>query len=81
MTSWRRATGSPRLHARIEISRNKLIILVDRSTNGTFVQTAGGDELFVRHDSLQLKGQGMIGLGRLPEQNSSHTIQFTCEEI
>ena len=29
-----------RLHARIEISRNKFM-LIDQSTNGTFVQTAG----------------------------------------
>jgi adenylate cyclase len=69
-----------RLHARIEISRNKFV-LVDQSTNGTFVQTADGEEAFVRRDSLQIKGQGMIGLGRLPEQGSPLTIRFNCEEI
>src|SRR5579862_7015408 len=69
-----------RLHARIEISRNKFV-LVDQSTNGTFVQTADGEEAFVRRDSLQIKGQGMIGLGRLPEQGSPQTIGFTCEEV
>ena len=68
-----------RLHARIEISRNKFV-LVDQSTNGTFVQTADGEEAFVRRDSLQIKGQGMIGLGRLPEQGSPQTIRFNCEE-
>ena len=52
-----------RLHARIEISRNKFV-LIDQSTNGTFVQTADGEESFVRRDSLQIKGEGMIGLGR-----------------
>jgi adenylate cyclase len=69
-----------RLHARIEISRNKFV-LVDQSTNGTFVQTGDGEESFVRRDSLQIKGQGMIGLGRLPEQGSPQTIRFDCEEI
>ncbi len=69
-----------RLHARIEISRNKFV-LVDQSTNGTFVQSADGEEAFVRRDSLQIKGQGMIGLGRLPEQGSPQTIRFSCEEI
>ena len=54
-----------RVHARIEISHNRFIRLLDQSTNGTFVQTAEGDELFVRRDSLQIKGRGMIGLGRL----------------
>jgi adenylate cyclase len=68
-----------RLHARIEISRNKFV-LIDQSTNGTFVQTADGEESFVRRDSLQIKGQGTIGLGRLPEQDSPQTIRFVCEE-
>jgi hypothetical protein len=38
------------------------------------VQTADGEELFARHDSLKLKGQGLIGVGRLPEQGSPHTM-------
>jgi adenylate cyclase len=68
-----------RLHARIEISRGKFV-LIDQSTNGTFVQTEGGDEAFVRRDSLQIKGEGMIGLGKLPEPDSPQTIHFTCKE-
>jgi class 3 adenylate cyclase len=68
-----------RLHARIEISRNKFV-LIDQSTNGTFVQTANGEEAFVRRDSLQIKGKGMIGLGRLPDDDSPQTIRFVCEE-
>ena len=68
-----------RLHARIEISRHKFV-LIDQSTNGTFVQTADGEESFVRRDSLQIKGEGTIGLGRLPEQDSPQTIRFVCEE-
>lgn len=68
-----------RLHARIEMSRNKFV-LTDLSTNGTFVQMAGGEESFVRRDSVQIKGEGMIGLGRLPEQDSRETIRFVCEE-
>jgi class 3 adenylate cyclase len=68
-----------RLHARIEISRNKFV-LIDQSTNGTFVQTANGEESFVRRDSLQIKGEGTIGLGKLPEQDSPQTIRFVCEE-
>src|SRR5262249_23542690 len=68
-----------RLHARIELSRNKFV-LIDQSTNGTFVQSSDGEESFVRRDSLQIKSQGMIGLGRLPEQGSPQTIRFNCEE-
>jgi pSer/pThr/pTyr-binding forkhead associated (FHA) protein len=68
-----------RLHARIEINRNKFV-LIDQSTNGTFVQSSDGEESFVRRDSLQIKGQGMIGLGRLPEAASPQTIRFVCED-
>lgn len=68
-----------RLHARIEINRNKFV-LIDQSTNGTFVQTGEGEEAFVRRDSLQIKGEGMIGLGRLPDQESPQTLRFICEE-
>ena len=68
-----------RLHARIEINRHKFV-LVDQSTNGTFVQSQDGDEAFVRRDSVQIKGKGMIGLGKLPDQDSPQTIRFICEE-
>jgi class 3 adenylate cyclase len=68
-----------RLHARLELSRNK-ILLVDQSTNGTFVTSRDGEESFVRRDSMQLKGEGMIGLGRAPEATSALTVKFVCEE-
>jgi len=68
-----------RLHARIEINRHKFV-LIDQSTNGTFVQTDDGEEAFVRRDSLQIKGSGLIGLGKLPEPDSPQTIRFRCED-
>ncbi|MEZ5499108.1 MAG: adenylate/guanylate cyclase domain-containing protein [Steroidobacteraceae bacterium] len=67
-----------RLHARIELSRSKFV-LVDQSTNGTFVQMKGGEESFVRRDSMQIRGEGMIGLGKVPEMDSPLTIRFSCE--
>jgi class 3 adenylate cyclase len=68
-----------RIHARIEISRSKFL-LIDQSTNGTFVNSDSGEESFVRRDSMQLRGAGMIGLGKVPEAESPQTIQFVCEE-
>lgn len=68
-----------RLHARIELNRNKFL-LIDQSTNGTFVTTRDGEEAFVRRDSVQLKGEGMIGLGRTPDSGSAQTVRFVCEE-
>jgi hypothetical protein len=69
-----------RIHARIEISRGKFL-LIDQSTNGTFVNALDGEESFVRRDSMQLKGVGMIGLGKVPEADSPQTIRFVCEEL
>lgn len=68
-----------RLHSRIELSRSKFM-LVDQSTNGTFVLTSDGEQSFVRRDSMQLSGKGMIGLGRVPEESSPQVIHFACDE-
>jgi len=68
-----------RLHARIEAGKNRFM-LVDQSTNGSFVQGENGDDAFVRRDAIPLKGSGVIGLGRVPEPQSYHTVEFTCEE-
>ena len=68
-----------RLHARVEINRNKFM-LIDQSTNGTFVVGKDGEEAFVRRDSMQIRGEGLIGLGKAPDSKSSQVIRYTCEE-
>jgi class 3 adenylate cyclase len=68
-----------RLHARIEAQRNRFV-LVDQSTNGTFVTSEEGREAFVRRDDFTLQGAGLIGLGRLPEANSPDAIQFQLDD-
>lgn len=68
-----------RLHARVEFNRNKFM-LVDQSTNGTFVIGKEGEEAFVRRDSMPLRGDGLIGLGKAPDSSSSQVIRYTCEE-
>src|ERR1700736_640268 len=68
-----------RLHARVEINRNKFM-LIDQSTNGTFVLGKDGEEAFVRRDSMQIRGEGLIGLGKAPDSNSSQVIRYNCEE-
>jgi len=68
-----------RLHARIEAGKNRFM-LVDQSTNGSFVQGQNGDDAFVRRDAIPLKGKGVIGLGRVPEPQSYHTVEFVCED-
>jgi len=68
-----------RIHARIEFNRNRFT-LTDQSTNGTFLQINGQEETFVRRDTVQMKGEGSIGLGRVPDSDSPQTIRFICEE-
>src|SRR5271170_7723990 len=68
-----------RLHARVELNRNKFM-LIDQSTNGTFVVGKDGEEAFVRRDSMQIRGEGLIGLGKAPDSNSSQAIRYICEE-
>ncbi len=68
-----------RIHARIEIARNK-VLLVDQSTNGTFVTSQDGKEAFVRRDSVALQGNGLIGLGKLPDVNAPDAIRYQLEE-
>ncbi|MFI4890657.1 MAG: adenylate/guanylate cyclase domain-containing protein [Steroidobacterales bacterium] len=66
-----------RLHARIEMVKNKFM-LFDQSTNGTFVAAKGGEDTFVRRDSMQIRGEGLIGLGKEPDPNSSQVIRYSC---
>jgi class 3 adenylate cyclase len=68
-----------RIHAKLEMRRGKFI-LIDQSTNGTFVLNLQGDEIFVRRDSTELTGEGTIGLGRAEKPGSSLAIHFKATE-
>lgn len=69
-----------RLHARIEMNRDRFL-LIDQSTNGSFVVTRKGEELFVRRDSVQITGEGAIGLGRIVQPGSAQAITFIQEDV
>ena len=68
-----------RLHARVEASRDRFT-LIDESTNGTFVQTDDGEEIFVRRDNTLLSGAGVIGLGRVAQPGSALAIHYVIED-
>lgn len=68
-----------RLHARIEAGKNRFM-LVDQSTNGSFLRSSTGEDAFVRRDSMALMGSGSIGLGQVPEADSFFTVEYSCEE-
>jgi len=68
-----------RIHAKVELRRGKFI-LVDQSTNGTFLQNLQGTEKFVRRDSTELGGEGTIGLGRAEPAGSPLAIYYRTIE-
>ena len=68
-----------RIHAKVEMRRGKFM-LVDQSTNGTFVQNVQGEETFIRRDTTELRGEGTIGLGKAEEPGGSLAIHFKAME-
>jgi class 3 adenylate cyclase len=68
-----------RIHAKVELRRGKIIV-VDQSTNGTFLLNLQGDETFIRRDSAQLSGEGTIGLGRSEEPGASLAVYYKTIE-
>ena len=68
-----------RIHARVEVARDRFT-LIDESTNGTFVQTSAGDEIFVRRDNTILTGEGVIGLGKVAQPGTALAIHYVIEE-
>lgn len=67
-----------RWHCRIEYRRGRFV-LIDQSTNGTYVLTEGHEIKHVRRDEITLYGHGIIGLGRSMEPDSSVAIHFSYE--
>jgi adenylate cyclase len=66
-----------RMHARIERRRERYV-LVDHSSNGTFVTIAGEPEVQLRREEVTLRGQGRISFGHAHAKDPSETIEFFC---
>jgi adenylate cyclase len=67
-----------RIHARVEKRRGKFM-LIDQSTNGTFLQNVQGVETFIRRDSTELVGEGFIGLGRVAKPGTPLAIHYVLK--
>lgn len=61
-----------RQHAKIEL-RGERVVLVDHSTNGTYVTLDGQPELFLRGDECVIHGQGVISFA-----SPSHSPDADC---
>ena len=66
-----------RLHARIERRRDKFV-LVDHSSNGTYVTVEGEPELTLRREELVLRGRGRVSFGHAHQDDPTEFLDFTC---
>lgn len=64
-----------RLHARIERRRDRFV-LVDQSSNGTFVTFDGEREIQIRREELMLRGRGHISFGHRHDVEPGETLAF-----
>jgi adenylate cyclase len=68
---------SSRVHAHIEYRRGKFV-LVDESTNGTYVNMDKQKDIYLRREDLPLVGVGTIGLGESADADNQHVIRYVC---
>jgi len=68
--------NASRRHARIERSGLQYV-LIDESTNGTYVAIEGDREVLLRHDRLLLRASGTIGFGTSTIE-ATELLSFKC---
>lgn len=67
-----------RHHASI-IYRKGKFVLIDKSTNGTFVKQQGGKEIYIQQEEYPISGCGLICMGKSISPSNEHLIYFFCE--
>ena len=67
-----------RQHARIE-RRPDRFVLIDHSSNGTYVLVDSESEVWVRREEFVLRGRGRITLGRSIGDPIATVLEFSCE--
>ena len=66
-----------RMHARIERRRDRFV-LVDHSSNGTFLTLDGEPEMPLRREEFVLRGRGRISFGHAHAADPAETVEFAC---
>ncbi len=64
-----------RSHARIERRRDKFV-LIDQSTNGTYVKFDGEAEFTLKREEVILRGHGIISFGHAHADGSKEVVEF-----
>jgi len=68
-----------RTHAKIDHQRGKFVLL-DQSTNGTYVKHGDETEVYLRREALLLRGTGVISFGMSTLSEKHHTmLSFECQ--
>ncbi len=67
-----------RFHARVEVRRGKFV-LIDQSTNGTYLRTRDGQNFFLRQEDLTLFGSGEISLGKNIDKGQGNLVTYSCD--
>lgn len=67
-----------RLHARI-FTREDHFVIVDQSSNGTFLMADGSREVRLRRSEALLGDRGWIGLGRTAARHGDHVLRYRLE--
>lgn len=70
-----RDSRASRSHGRIERRRDKFV-LVDESTNGTYIKFHGEPELVLRREEVILRGRGRIAFGHSTEEPGDEVVDF-----
>ena len=66
-----------RVHARIERRRDKFV-LIDQSSNGTFVTVEGEAEIQLRREELILRGRGRVTFGHALQEVADEVLAYSC---
>ena len=64
-----------RVHARIESRRGKFL-LIDESTNGSYIKNDANHSIFLRREESTLHGRGVISFGEDVDANSQFLLHF-----
>lgn len=65
-----------RLHCRIELRFGKFVI-IDQSTNGTFIRSSGGGLIHITREETVLHGSGAISLGVAFSEHPAEIVEYS----
>ena len=69
--------NASRMHARIERRRDKFV-LIDHSSNGTFVTVQGENEVMLRREEWTIRARGHCCFGHAHRDDPTEVLEFHC---